>query len=66
MEVKSRKDDSFGFPREAIDFKKKQKLIKLASYYLLVKEKKEENIRFDVVEVIGDKVNLIKNAFTVD
>lgn len=64
--MKYRKSDSFGLPREAVNYHKKQKLIKLARFYIAREEREEGNFRFDVVEVLKDKVNLIKNAFIVD
>ncbi|MFC2062096.1 YraN family protein [Elusimicrobiota bacterium] len=65
IEVKYRKSNSYGLPREAVDHKKRQKLINLALYYIS-REEKEKNIRFDVVEVSEDSINIIRNAFTAD
>jgi len=67
VEVKARKCNSFGLPREAVDLKKQKRLVRAALSYMQ-KLGSEVNIRFDVVEVdlnIG-AVNHIINAFTAD
>ncbi len=69
IEVKTRRSLKKGLPKEAVNFKKQNKIIQGAQYYM--KEKKQDNlrIRFDVVEVIFNRqehspqINLIKNAF---
>ena len=63
VEVKSRATLAFGRPCETVDFRKQQKIRKVAELYLLQKQKYYSDVRFDVVEVLGDKINLIKNAF---
>lgn len=70
VEVKTRKDDQLGSGAEAVTYTKRQKIIKAAQYYLL--KVGECDVRFDVVEVIGNiengmfklqKLNHIENAF---
>ena len=61
--MKYRADNSFGAPCEAVGPKKQKKLIKLAYSYILVNKIKDKDMRFDVVEVCGEEINLIKNAF---
>jgi|LSQX01.2.fsa_nt_gb putative endonuclease len=72
VEVKSRSSISFGYPREAVNFKKQENIKKLAQIYIGKHGLYNENIRFDVVEVYIDKkgnetdikdVVIIKNAF---
>lgn len=69
IEVKTRRTDSFGFPSEAVNKKKRTKLLKLAMFYLaLNKAKPEQDYRFDVIEVKLNKdntntINHIINAF---
>ena len=56
VEVKSRLSTKFGMPREAINFYKQKKIINVATVYL--KQKKLINntcIRFDCIEILGDK-----------
>ncbi len=71
IEVKTRKTDKFGMPCEAVDYRKRQKIILGAKYYLL-KHPTDKEIRFDVAEVIGEmkngvfkkkSLNIIRNAF---
>lgn len=67
VEVKARKCNTFGLPREAVDLKKQKRLVRAALSYMQ-ELGSEVNIRFDVVEVdlnIG-AANHIKNAFTAD
>ncbi|HOW58804.1 MAG TPA: YraN family protein [Candidatus Omnitrophota bacterium] len=71
VEIKTRTSVQFGSPQEAVNFKKQEKLAKLAEWYL--KEKKITNspIAFDVVAVHWEDgkrplVRLIKDAFEKD
>ena len=61
-EVKQRAYDDFGAPREYVTKEKMRKIRNTAQLYLM-KNKFSGNVRFDVVEVLGDEINHIKNAF---
>jgi putative endonuclease len=66
VEVKSRKNFDYGFPIEAITKGKIRNIKKAAEFYLMVKGKRDIDIRFDVVEVIvGEQkeVRLTRNVF---
>ena len=64
VEVKYRRDASFGYPSEAVDRKKQQKIRKTAVWYLKVHHPSDfAPVRFDVVEILGKKIRVIKNAF---
>ena len=64
VEVKYRRDASFGYPSEAVDRKKQQKIRKTAAWYLKVHHPSDfAPARFDVVEILGKKIRVIKNAF---
>ena len=63
VEVKSRKDDGFGLPREAVNWHKQQKIVKCANYWLYKNRQTGVPVRFDVVEILGDKVTHIIDAF---
>jgi len=68
VEVKTRTSTNFGLPEEAVSYRKKQHLSRIASFYLLYHKIKEANCRFDVVSILteSDKIkdiHLIKNAF---
>jgi putative endonuclease len=70
VEVKTRKNNMYGTPAQAVNKSKQKRLIKTALYYLQLKNKYNENIRFDIVEVwLIDKVikdiNIIPNAFSI-
>ena len=69
IEVKYRKNTSFGGAIAAIPYKKQQKIIKTATIYLQQQGLKEYNTpcRFDVVAIDGDlnhpEITWLKNAF---
>lgn len=67
VEVKTRSNESFGAPYEAVNTAKRQKMKKVASLYLQ-KQKKEFPARFDVISITcrqnGQKaIRHIKDAF---
>jgi len=66
VEVKARKTEEYGLPQEAIDGYKQKKLARVALTYLKQKKICEQDVRFDVVSVYPDRVELIKDAFIVD
>ena len=68
MEVKTRGDESFGRPLEAIRPDQRKRISRGALAWLRLLDNPEIFFRFDVVEVIIDDVakprlELIKNAF---
>lgn len=68
IEVKARRDHSFGSPLEAVDNKRRSRLRKAANLYLMSKKLKNVSVRFDVVTVDiedngGRKLEILKNAF---
>ena len=73
IEVKTRKNVMYGLPAEAVNYHKQRKILKVAQQYMLYKKRFDDDIRFDVVEVIAQmqqhapisiqKIRLIKNAF---
>ncbi len=67
VEIKTRRDYTFGYPEEAVDERKKNQLVRLASWYLARHPKLEPSVRFDVlaIQMEGEKPNirLIENAF---
>lgn len=63
-EVKYRKDGGSGDPAEAVDLKKRQRIIGAARYYLLTHGYGDDiPCRFDVIAILGGEVRLIKDAF---
>ena len=72
IEVKTRTGNLFGTPAEAVGYTKRQKIRSLAWSYIKSRNLGEQNMRFDIVEVMGkivnDKfvlqdINLIRSAF---
>jgi putative endonuclease len=66
VEVKARSSDAFGQPFEAVNYRKQEKLKKIALYYLKY-NKIELPVRFDIVSIISRdgkaEVNHIQEAF---
>ena len=66
-EVKARHHLKFGLPEESVTFRKQNKIIRMALYYLKEKKLKEISWRIDVISILfrglkPPKIRLIKNA----
>ncbi|WP_054875560.1 YraN family protein [Oxobacter pfennigii] len=71
IEVKTRRDEKWGLPSEAVTLNKQCRIARMAMLYIAKKRLNDENFRFDVVEVIlSDNevkyLRLIKDAFQID
>jgi putative endonuclease len=70
IEVKSRSDEKFGAPQEAVIARKQRHLASAALYYLKINNCLNRKSRFDVVTVIFSgahpQTRLIKNAFSFE
>jgi putative endonuclease len=71
VEVKTRGGVAFGLPEDAITWRKRQRLERLAEAYLAAKGLRGMACRFDVVSVIwrrgeGPLVEVFQNAFDVE
>lgn len=62
IEVKRRMSENFGNPEMAVDYRKQEKLKKLALFYLS-KLGKEYPVRFDVIAIKDKQIEHIENAF---
>jgi putative endonuclease len=66
VEVKTRTNEHYGKPREAVDEKKKKHIYLSAQYYVNLKHIENRPIRIDIIEVYKRKnkyyLNHIKNA----
>jgi len=71
IEVKTRQGTAFGLPCEAVNYKKQNTIRKIAAIYIN-NLKRETQVRFDIVEIIGTlkgneleikSINLLQNAF---
>lgn len=63
VEVKTRSSMKFGTPAQSVNYKKQKKYRDIANYYLLKNNLENVNVSFVVVELIGDRVNVITDAF---
>lgn len=69
IEVKTRRSTSYGYPREAVNYQKQDKIKSIASFYLQGTRQIDRQIRFDILEVFIDKdynllsVTHLENAF---
>lgn len=71
VEIKTRRHHRFGRPEEAVDFRKRKKLVMLAEYYLKRQKKENVSAAFDVLSITWLKgrlpeFNLIRSAFDAD
>jgi len=63
VEVKTRSNELFGMPSEAVNAVKQQRLRKAAAVWLHKRRLDLSPCRFDVIEVRRGEVNHIENAF---
>lgn len=64
LEVKYRSSLKYGYPSQAVTAKKQNTIYKVAQFFLIKNNYSFDTpIRFDVVSIIGNDVELIKNAF---
>ncbi len=62
VEVKTRSSNKFGLGREAVNYKKQNKIRLVATAYLKYKRMLDSKVRFDVIE-INEDIYHIENAF---
>lgn len=62
IEVKTRSDDGYGAPSQAVDVRRQSRYIRAAKYYFIGRPM-DCTLRFDVIEVCRGEVNHIENAF---
>lgn len=63
IEVKTRSNENFGRPCEAVTKEKQQKYLLIAKEYALKHNIFENEMRFDVIEIENGEINHILNAF---
>ena len=67
VEVKFRKNISYGYPQEAVTKNKRRKIILVSGYYRMLKHYGENiQMRFDVISILNDEIIWDKNAFGYD
>ncbi len=63
-EVKYRASHKAGLPEEAVDFRKQQRICKVALYYLTTRVRRTDvPCRFDVIAIDGGEIRHHRNAF---
>ncbi len=63
VEVKARETARYGLGREAVDWRKQSKIRQVASLYLQSHHANSSMVRFDVIDILGDNITHISNAF---
>lgn len=64
VEVKYRRSGQTGHPAEAVDARKQRRIARTALYYCWEHQIPENQAcRFDVVSILGDEIEHLKNAF---
>lgn len=63
VEVKYRENDSKGDPLEAVTLQKQRTISRCALYYMSKKGMQDVSVRFDVVGILGDDIQIVQNAF---
>ncbi len=65
VEVKYRRSGVMGWPEEAVDANKQRRISRAADYYLLSHAAGfDVGVRFDVVAILGETLQLYRNAFS--
>jgi putative endonuclease len=70
VEVKTRTQEGFGSPLDAVDLRKQRQIRRAAQYYLSAHRLHDRDARFDVVGVWRERdvirCELVQNAFALD
>ncbi|HWP57423.1 MAG TPA: YraN family protein [Candidatus Acidoferrales bacterium] len=70
VEVKIRTDERFGHPLEAVHWRKQDKMIQAAQFFLAQYKLHQREARFDVVGIsrVGERpvIEHVRNAFDID
>lgn len=65
LEVKYRKNDRYGTPAEAVTPAKQRTICRVADYYRMSRHIPESrSCRFDVAAILGEQVQVYKDAFS--
>ena len=62
VEVKARRTDRYGTPAEAVTPSKQRRLRALAARYLDATGARPSSVRFDVVAILGEELEVIESA----
>lgn len=63
VEVKYRHGTRYGTPAESVNIRKRQRITAAARQYAAINRLYNRKMRFDVVEIQGRKIRIIRDAF---
>ena len=64
VEVKAREDEGCGYPGESLTYWKQRRICHAATVFCLKEGiSQDTSVRFDVVEIMGNRIRHTKNAF---
>ncbi len=63
FEVKYRKTAAYGLPQEAVSYKKQLQICRVAAFYRSFHKLESVSVRYDVVAILGERIEWIRNAF---
>ena len=63
IEVKTRSSLKYGYPSESVMKNQQRRYVLTAQQYIIANRLYNKDIRFDVIEVLGDEINHIEDAF---
>ncbi|MDO4789122.1 MAG: YraN family protein [Johnsonella sp.] len=63
FEVKFRSRTGMGYPLEAVDQRKREKIRSAARQYIAREKKYGMEMRFDCIGILGEEIEWIRNAF---
>ena len=69
VEVKTRTNEVFGTPHEAVNWRKRATVVRAAKEWLRLLDLPDVPFRFDIVEVVAEpkqQVRLIRGAFEIE
>ena len=66
IEVKTRRSTRYGFPAEAVTYRKQQKIMNTALCYLKQTHQNNAACRFDVMEIFLSQLNVIAYNHIID
>lgn len=62
-EIKTREGDNYGTGLESVTTAQRRRYIRAAQFYLSQRGREEYSARFDVIEIMRDKINHVEDAF---
>jgi len=63
VEVRSRATDEHGHAAEMVGARKRSRVVRAAKVYLAIERPIEPELRFDVVAITGDQIEILRDAW---